>query len=242
MLRKDALQIIRKIRADYNTIATDWNKSRVLPSGIKLKLLRDVEKGMKVLDLGCGNGLVALQILKTGALYIGTDISEKLIKIDKNKFKAEIKRKKAKFIVADATKKLPLKNNYFDRVFCFAVLHHIPTDDLRIKLLSEVKRVLKKGGEARFIVWNLMNKWPCKRFKIEHQLENPNAGLEKGDVFLPWKATNGKIIDRYLHVLTKPKLKELAQKAGFKNIKIDYYNRAGHKIKNGEELVAVLKK
>lgn len=241
MAGKEALQIIRKTRVDYNTIAVDWDKTRVLPSGIKLKLLKDVKKGMKVMDLGCGNGLVARQIMEAGASYTGTDISEKLIKIDKNKFKAEIKKRKAKFFVADATKKLPLKNNYFDRIFCFAVLHHIPSDDLRIKLLSEVKRVLKRNGEARFIVWNLMNEWPYKRFKINEQLKKPNAGFEKGDVLLPWKATADKIIDRYLYIFTKEKLKELAQKAGFKNIKIDYYNRAGKKEKNGEELVLKIK-
>ena len=239
MVGKEALQIIRKTRIDYNTIAADWDKTRVLPSGIKLKLLKDIKKGMKVLDLGCGNGLVAGQIMEAGASYMGTDISEKLIKIAKNKFKVEIK--KAKFIVADATKKLPLKNNYFDRIFCFAVLHHIPSDDLRVKLLSEVKRVLKKNGEARFIVWNLMNEWPYKRFKIKEQLKKPNARFEKGDVLLPWKATSDKIIDRYLYIFTKEKLKELAQKAGFKNIKIDYYNRAGKKEKNGEELVLKVK-
>lgn len=242
MLRKDILQIIRKTREDYNTIATDWDLTRVVPSGTKLKLLKDVKKNMKVLDLGCGNGFIVSQILKTGASYIGTDISQKLIKIAKNKFKDEVKKGLTKFIVADATKKLSFKNNYFDKVFCFAVLHHIPSDDLRIKLLGEVRRVLKNGEEARFIVWNLMNKWPRKRFKIKEQLKNPKFGFEKGNVILPWKATSNKIVDRYLYIFTKEKLKELAQKVGFKNIKIDYYNRAGKKEKNGEELVMRIKK
>ncbi len=242
MLKKEANQIIRKIHQDYNTIAADWDKTRILPSGIKLKLLNDIKEGMKVLDLGCGNGLVALQILKTGALYFGTDISEKLIKISKNKFKVEVKKGEAKFFVADATKKLPFKSNYFDRIFCFAVLHHIPSDDLRVKLLSEVKRVLKNGGEAKFIVWNLMNEWPYKRFKIKEQLENSKVGFEEGDVFLPWKATENKIIDRYLYVFNADKIKKLVIKAGFKNIKVDYYNRAGLKEKNGEALVLRVKK
>ena len=241
-MKKEAIQIIRKTREDYNTIAIEFSKTRFLPSGIKLRLLKDIKKNTKVLDLGCGNGLIAMRVIKAGASYVGTDISQKLIKIAKNKFKEEIKKGWARFFVADAAKELPFEDNYFDRVFCFAVLHHIPSDELRLKLLGEVKRVLKNGGEARFIVWNLMNKWPRERFKIKEQLKNLKSRYEKGDVFVPWKAVGGKVVSRYLHAFTKKELLNLARSVGFQNIKIDFYNRVGQKTKNGEELALQIKK
>ena len=40
---------------------------------------------------------------------------------------------------------MPFDNNYFDFILCNHVLEHVEND---IKALSEIKRVLKKGGRA----------------------------------------------------------------------------------------------
>ncbi len=46
-------------------------------------------------------------------------------------------------IVADATKKIPLKDSSVDHVVCFQVLEHVPEPQ---KLVNEIHRVLKPGG------------------------------------------------------------------------------------------------
>ena len=45
----------------------------------------------------------------------------------------------------DASRKLPFRNNFFDKIFCICVLEHL-TPFVRRKLMQEINRVLKPGG------------------------------------------------------------------------------------------------
>jgi SAM-dependent methyltransferase len=47
----------------------------------------------------------------------------------------------------DISKKLPFKNEFFDKVFCVCVLEHLPSF-MRRCLMREINRVLKPGGIA----------------------------------------------------------------------------------------------
>lgn len=241
MQKQKAKEIVRQTRQIYNTIAKEWDVSRGTPNGIKIKLIKPVKPGMKVLDLGCGNGLMVGPILTRGGYYFGSDISDKFIALCKKRYVSYIKTKQAEFVAADAVK-LPYKNNFFDYVVSFAVMHHIPSAELRLKFLKELHRVLKSGAIAKIDNWNLREEWGRNKYKIETQLKNIPAGLDEGDVLIPWKATGGKTIPRYIHIFSDQELKRLARAAGFKNIKIEYFNRVGVKTKNGEAQVLTIKK
>ena len=231
-----AQAIVRQTRQFYNTAAKEWDVSRGMPSPIKIKLIKPIKPGMKVLDLGCGNGLMVAPILQRGAYYYGADISDKFIALCKKRYLSYIKTKQAEFKTADAVK-LPYKNNYFDFAVSIAVMHHIPSAELRLKFLQELYRVMKTGAVAKIDNWNLHEEWGRNKYKIENQLKNIPAGHDEGDVLVPWKATGGKAIPRYLHIFSDKELKDLARAAGFKKIKIEYFNRAGVKTKNGEAQV-----
>ena len=232
-----ANEIIKEVKEQYNSIATEWHSSRPHPSGIKVEQIKRLKKGQKVLDLGCGNGLVTGEIIKRGVKYYGLDVSNGLIKIARQKYKQEIKAGLAEFKIGNACKKLPYQNNFFDAAISFAVLHHIPGSENRLKFLQELRRVLKPGGWASIIVWNLLNDWPRKRYGIEEQIKKPNLNLDQNDFLVGWKATPGKNVKRYIHSFADKELKDLAKDVGFSKITIGYFNRAGERIKNGEELV-----
>ncbi|MDD4477301.1 MAG: methyltransferase domain-containing protein [Patescibacteria group bacterium] len=238
MNQKKALQIIRKTGENYNKMAREWSVSRDKPSALKINLVKKIIRPrVRALDLGCGNGFLLPEILSRKGDYIGMDNSRELLRAARKKYPEH----KNKFIKGEAGK-LPFKNKTFDAVFSFAVLHHIPSEKYRLKFFQEIFRVLKSGGESAITVWNLLNEWPKEKYKIAEQLKKIVSGLEEGDVFVPWKASRGKKISRYIHLFKKEELKNLAKKAGFKIIKIDYFNRAGQKEKNGEELVLLIKK
>jgi len=241
MQKQKAKEIVRQTRQIYNTIAKEWDASRGTPIGIKMKLIKPVKSGMKVLDLGCGNGLMAGPILTRGGYYFGSDISDKFIALCKKRYVSYIKTKQAEFAAADAVK-LPYKNNFFDYAVSFAVMHHIPSAELRLKFLKELYRVLKSGAAAKIDNWNLQSEWGRKKYKIDSQLKNNPADYDAGDVFVPWKATGKKELSRYIHIFSDQELKDLARVAGFKNIKIEYFNRAGAKTKNGEAQILTIKK
>ena len=232
MNKNNPQKIIGKIKDDYDLIAAEWNLSRNRASKLKTNLMSDIEPGNNVLDIGCGNALMLPFILKKGAFYFGLDISEKLIEIARKKYIKEAEEGKANFFVGQATN-LPFKNKEFNFVISFAVLHHIPSEELRKRFFEEIKRVSKPSAKIKITVWNLFNKWANDRFEIASQL----AGKQSGDVVVPWKATKGKIVNRYVHQFSEEELLFLAKNAGFRNIKIDFFNRAGKRIENGEEMV-----
>jgi SAM-dependent methyltransferase len=88
-------------------------------------------------------------------------------------------------------------------------LHHIPSHELRLKFLSEARRVLKKNGIAVFTVWNLWQKKGIK-FQIKYFLLKilGLSRLDFRDVLVPYSAKNAKIF-RYYHAFTKKELKDL---------------------------------
>lgn len=104
-------------------------------------------QGKNVLEIGCGIGTDGLQFAKNGAVYTGVDLTERAIgtaKIQFNKFNVS-----GTFMQANA-EKLPFKDNTFDLVYSFGVLHHTPHPQ---KAFNEVYRVLKPGGKAIIMLY-----------------------------------------------------------------------------------------
>lgn len=101
----------------------------------------------QILDIGCNDGTFSSVILnKSGAKkLIGIDVIKKTVDWANKHWK---KNKKMQFRVADAHK-LPFKADTFDAVFALEVLEHVFNP---VKVLKDVKRVMKKGAYAVFLV------------------------------------------------------------------------------------------
>jgi len=201
-----AQYLLKKTIENYNLIAEDFSRTRRFVWRDLESLYHYASTGDKVLDLGCGNGRL-FQIFKDINInYTGVDSSGKLIEIAKKTYPS------ATFLVADALR-LPFSTNYFDEVYSVAVLHHIPSAQLRLEFLEEAKRVLKPGGLLILTVWNL---WQGRGWKLNLKFGFLRilgiSKLDFKDVFVPW----GKNHQRYIHCFTKKELIKLAQKAGFK--------------------------
>ncbi len=206
MKKEYAKYLLEKTHKDYNAIAKDFSSTRrFVWKGLE-PLYDYAFPGDRVLDLGCGNGRL-LQIFKEiDITYIGIDSSERLIEIAQKTYPNAI------FQVADALH-LPFSTNYFDKVYTIAVLHHIPSEELRLEFLEGIRRVLRPDGSLILTVWDL---WQGRGWKL-----NLKFGLLKllglsrldfKDVFVPW----GKSYRRYIHCFTKRELIKLTEKAGFR--------------------------
>ena len=113
----------------------------------------DVDKGMKVLDVACGPGLVSEKIYQRKALPVGIDFSPEMINLAKQLYPH------LKFEVGDA-QQLPYKNASFDVVVMnFGVLH-LPQP---LQAMKEANRVLKKKGSFAFTVWAGAAKSPASK-------------------------------------------------------------------------------
>jgi len=217
MKKEYADYLLEKNKKDYNLIADIFSEKRErIWSEMKFLFDDYLIPGEKVLDLGCGNGRFYEAMKGKKVDYIGVDVSEKLIKIAQKRYP------KAKFLVADALN-LPFPNNYFDKVYAIALFHHIPSKEYRLKVLEQIKRVLKKNRLLILTVWNLSKNKKTREllFKYSFLKLISSSKLDFKDIFYPWKSPKGKIlVQRYIHIFNKKELKKITEKAGFKVEKI----------------------
>lgn len=105
----------------------------------------NLNRGERVLDIGCGDGKQAIVYARKVplGLVVGTDVSNQLLR------EARIKAKKEKvtisFIKHDANLPFQFSDNSFDVVSCcFAIYYFLDIE----KFLPEIKRILKVGGRV----------------------------------------------------------------------------------------------
>jgi ubiquinone/menaquinone biosynthesis C-methylase UbiE len=106
-----------------------------------------------VLDVGCGTGevtLLAKTRAKDGKVY-GIDPAPEMVTVARKK--AARKSLDIDFRVA-VIEDLPFPDSSMDVVTSSLMMHHLP-DDLKVRGLSEVYRVLKPGG--RLLIADFMN-------------------------------------------------------------------------------------
>lgn len=136
-----------------------------------------LEKGDKVLDLGCGEGRhVISAYVEEEVDAIGVDLSLDDLKTTHEKFKPFEEEGNAartfKLMSANALQ-LPFADNTFDKVICSEVLEHIPDYEGALK---EIERVLKPGGLFCASVPRFWPEWVCWHYSDEYH-ENPGGHL-----------------------------------------------------------------
>ena len=216
MEKEYAEYLLKKTKEDYDLIAEDFSRTRY-SAWPEFGIFTDfIKEGDKILDVGCGNGRL-LELLKDKKIgYTGVDVSEKLIRLAQEKYPQN------NFLLADNLN-LPFSDDNFDKVFSVAVLHNVPSDELRKRAISELSRVLKPGGLLFITVWYLWQKktsWKPLLKNVFLKLIG-RSKLDFNDIFIPWKDSQGKIrTQRYFHCFIKKELQKLAENAGFKIKKI----------------------
>ncbi len=121
----------RRYKNIYSRKWHDWHIKMMLGLADKEKL----EKG-KILDNGCGNGILAEYI--AGDDLYGIDISPKM---------ADLAKKRMKNVTIGDSENLPFGAEVFDVVFSRSLLHHLIEPQNAVK---EAYRVLKFDGQAIF--------------------------------------------------------------------------------------------
>lgn len=210
-MREDyALYLLEKTRQDYNKIADDFVQKRDwLPPDIK-SLEQYLNPGESILDFGCAQGWFK-KIAGATVDYLGVDVSDKLINIARQRYP------EGKFLVIEQLV-LPFEDDSFDKVFCLSVLHHIPSNKFRIKLLKEIRRVIKPRGKLILTVWNLKDQRGIGQFLFKYTLLKllGKSKLDFKDIFYPWKNSQGRsLAERYIHIFSARELKKILKKSGF---------------------------
>lgn len=146
--------------------------------------------GLKVLDLGCGNGRFGKWLAEHKTIdYTGIDNNQYLLD------RACESLPQAKLINQDILKPWTLKDK-FDLIVLFAVLHHIPTLANRLKILQRAKKLLKPNGLLVFTTWQFDKSKIVKK-------------IAKNDYLLYWK--KGITALRYCHLFDDEEISRLVK-------------------------------
>jgi 2-polyprenyl-3-methyl-5-hydroxy-6-metoxy-1,4-benzoquinol methylase len=151
-----------------------------------LELMRDLPPS-RVLDLGCSAGLLAEKLRDAGHYVVGVDALEL----------PRVKERTSEFFVADLNRGLPEEiGTGFDVVIAGDVIEHLarPGD-----VLTEIRRVLRPGGELLLSVPNFGHWYP--RLRVMFGV----FGYDR----------RGILDDTHLRFFTRATLRRLVREGGF---------------------------
>ncbi len=123
----------------------------------------------------------------------------------------------------------PPRNDMFDIVFCFAVLHHIPGTHLRLRLLNKVHSLLADGGGFIHSEWQFLNS-PRLRERIQDwgQIGLAATDVDINDYLLDWRHGGRGL--RYVHYFSEAELNDLAFASGFRAAETFYSDGEGGRL------------
>lgn len=186
------MNTLQKTYEDY------WSKDHGVFSGYvrNLALENFFNKGEFVLDVGCGDGIVAEFIRqKTGLKPAGMDISQEAV--------AKAKEKGIDAKIASSEEKFPFDDNTFDKVFWGDNIEHLFDPEFTLK---EIRRVLRSNGKLVLSCPN-MAYW---RYRFGYFLKGALNDTEWTGA-KPWEWTHIRFFNLEI-------LKELLKKCGFNKI------------------------
>ena len=131
-------------KGDFTRIAASMRES-----GEALVRSLEVARGMKVLDLGCGDGTTALPAARTGAEVLGVDVATNLVAAGNRRAEAE-GLTNLRFQHGDATNLNELADQSFDLVVSIFGAMFAPKPQ---EVAKEMVRVTRRGGRIVMGNW-----------------------------------------------------------------------------------------
>jgi SAM-dependent methyltransferase len=129
----------RSIQASYPYVSENHPFDRIFPPDLA---------GRRVLEIGCGMGLHTAELAKRGAVVTAIDLTAPAVEAARARLVLE--GLNATVMQQDA-ERLPFEDDQFDVVWSWGVIHHSARTG---RIVREISRVLRPGGETRIMVYN----------------------------------------------------------------------------------------
>ena len=210
-----AQQLLKINREFYDRFGESFSVTRQrLQPGVK-KILGTIQADVSVLDLGCGNGNFLRELSRRGhkADLLGVDFSLPLLR----DAESQPEGFSARFLEIDITELSVISNqslipDNWSLITAFAMLHHIPSTEIRLDILRMVRKLLKADGRLILSNWQFLNSEKLKsRIQAWDKVGIVDSDLDEGDYLLDWRSGGGGL--RYAHHFTTQELLALAEQA-----------------------------
>jgi ubiquinone/menaquinone biosynthesis C-methylase UbiE len=139
----------------------------------------DALRGKRVLEVGCGSGAHTRLLAANGADVTAIDLTQFAINTATERLRLFGER--AEIVRMDA-EKLEFADGTFDFVWSWGVIHHTAHMD---RAIAEIARVLKPGGETRFMIYHrrsLLAFWVVVRAMFDARLRK----MSRDDILSHW--------------------------------------------------------
>ena len=159
---------------------------------------------LSVLDVGCGNARFAPFLRRSGRpfTYFGVDASSRMLRIARAALGATPLRRRS--VTADPIQRCEIQRvdlvgapsalprRRFDLIVAFGLLHHIPGETTRLRLMAALRGRLRPDGLLIVTLWQFLTA-PRYRGRIVPWSQLPRgrhpidlSQLEAGDTLLSW--------------------------------------------------------
>ncbi len=198
----------------YQTFGRAFSATRQrIQPGVR-QVLSTLRGDEHILDLGCGNGEFVRQLAQTPfrGEYCGLDFSLPLLEAaDSNPRPFPINFRQSDLTGNDWP---GFYTNPFDLIVSFAVLHHIPSNDLRQQIVAQAASLLRPGGRFVLSNWQFLNSPRLvARIQSWERAGLAPSDVDENDYLLDWRAGGEGL--RYVHHFDETELAALAAIAGF---------------------------
>ena len=146
-----------------------YEKLNYLPRLVKFSAY----KGRSVLEVGCGAGIDLVRFARGGANVTGIDLSKTAIDLARKNFEQSEQSADLRVMNGEC---IQLADNTFDVVYAHGVLQYTADS---AKMIDEIHRVLRPGGEAILMVYNKYSWLNLMRNVTNVPLEHEDAPVLK---------------------------------------------------------------
>ena len=224
MRTETATQLIEINRLFYQNFGSAFSRTRGrIQPGVR-RVLEGIGRDLPLLDVGCGNGEFIRQLAANGhrAPILGVDFSLPLLEdaqLVPDNFPATFR---ALDITSGDWSLIP---DTYSLITCFATLHHIPSEAIRLLILRNIHARLADDGQFIHSNWQFLNSEKLRQRIQPWDVVGLDAGdVDEGDYLLDWRS--GGTGYRYAHQYSEVEWVKLAELSGFKVIDAFYSDGA----------------
>jgi ubiquinone/menaquinone biosynthesis C-methylase UbiE len=164
-------------RAYYDDFSAWYERERgrgyhAMIDALEMDAVAELARGKRVLEAGCGTGLVLSQLTRIAGEAHGFDLSQGMV---------EKARARGLSVALGSVTNVPFQDASFDFVCSFKVLAHVPDIE---RALSELARVTRPGGMLALEFYNPRSlRYLAKRIAGPQPI---SADRTEADVFTRW--------------------------------------------------------